>query len=191
MRRVDLRGCGGSCAVIVVAACRGMRSTAGDALRGHPAERAQPRRRRAGAAERPPIRPSARYVAEHGDAGLRPGRRHDRRAAGLRPPVGARVLPPAGGGPPSTVSEATPLPSALLQMLPSDLRAGTAPPLQPFGPNCWTVPAGEPSCRTCCQGPDGVRRRVPYPAPVSAAVTAAGRSGSTGTAGCSAPRRAR
>ena len=53
-------------------------------------------------------------------------------------------------GAPSVMSEVTPLPSALYQMLPSDLRAGTAPPLLPVGPNCWTVPVGELICRTCC-----------------------------------------
>ena len=53
-------------------------------------------------------------------------------------------------GAPSVMSEVTPLPSGLLQMLPSDLRAGTAPPIAPIGPNCWTVPVGELSCRTCC-----------------------------------------
>jgi hypothetical protein len=53
-------------------------------------------------------------------------------------------------GAPSVVSEVTPLPSGLLQMLPSDLRAGTASPISPIGPNCWTVPVGELSCRTCC-----------------------------------------
>jgi hypothetical protein len=55
-------------------------------------------------------------------------------------------------GAPSAVYEVTPLPSGLLQILPADLRAGTAAPLNPGGPNCWTVPAGTRSCRTCCQG---------------------------------------
>ena len=53
-------------------------------------------------------------------------------------------------GAPSTVSEVTPLPSGLFQMLPSDIRAGTGAPLNPVGPNCWTVPIATGSCRTCC-----------------------------------------
>jgi hypothetical protein len=54
-------------------------------------------------------------------------------------------------GAPSTVSEVTPLPSGLLLMLPSDIRAGTGVPLNPVGPNCWTVPIAGKSCRTCCR----------------------------------------
>ena len=53
-------------------------------------------------------------------------------------------------GAPSAVSEVTPLPSGLFQMLPSDIRAGTGAPLNPAGPNCWTVPIATGSCRTCC-----------------------------------------
>jgi hypothetical protein len=53
-------------------------------------------------------------------------------------------------GAPSTVSEVTPLPSALLQMLPQDLRAGTGEPLTRAGPSCWTAPVAGGSCRTCC-----------------------------------------
>jgi len=53
-------------------------------------------------------------------------------------------------GAPSAVSEVTPLPSGLFQMLPSDIRAGTGAPLNPVGPNCWTVPIATGSCRTCC-----------------------------------------
>ena len=53
-------------------------------------------------------------------------------------------------GAPSAVSELTPLPSGLLQMLPSDPRAGTGSPINPVGPNCWTVPIATGSCRTCC-----------------------------------------
>lgn len=51
---------------------------------------------------------------------------------------------------PSAVSEVTPLPSSLYLMLPSDIRAGTSAPLNPEGPNCWTVPIATGSCRTCC-----------------------------------------
>jgi hypothetical protein len=53
-------------------------------------------------------------------------------------------------GAPSVLGEVSPLPSGLYQMLPSDLRAGTGTPISPAGPNCWTVPVGELSCRTCC-----------------------------------------
>jgi len=94
----------------------------------------------------------ARYVAEHGPPDfILTGGPTDVQLVYARPSVVAFFLRPAAGQP-STVSETTPLPSALLQMLPSDLRAGTAPPLQPFGPSCWTVPAGGQSCRTCCKG---------------------------------------
>jgi hypothetical protein len=55
-----------------------------------------------------------------------------------------------GPGAPSVLGEVSPLPSGLYQMLPSDLRAGTGAPISPAGPNCWTVPVGELSCRTCC-----------------------------------------
>ena len=55
-------------------------------------------------------------------------------------------------GAPSVVSEVTPLPSGLFQMLPADLRAGTSLPMNPVGPNCWTVPIADESCRTCCLG---------------------------------------
>src|SRR5262245_18207772 len=53
-------------------------------------------------------------------------------------------------GAPSVVSEVTPLPAPLLQMLPSDLRAGTPAPIAPGNANCWTVPIAGKSCRTCC-----------------------------------------
>jgi len=53
-------------------------------------------------------------------------------------------------GAPSVLGEVSPLPSGLYNMLPSDLRAGTASPISPVGPNCWTVPVGALSCRTCC-----------------------------------------
>ena len=53
-------------------------------------------------------------------------------------------------GAPSVVTEVTPIPTALYLMLPSDVRAGTAAPITPVGPNCWTVPVAGLSCRTCC-----------------------------------------
>src|SRR5262249_62096278 len=40
-------------------------------------------------------------------------------------------------GAPSAVSEVTPLPTGVFQMLPSDIRAGSGVPLNPVGPNCW------------------------------------------------------
>ena len=55
-------------------------------------------------------------------------------------------------GAPSVVSEVPPLPSGLYLMLPADLRAGTSAPINPVGPNCWTVPIADESCRTCCLG---------------------------------------
>jgi hypothetical protein len=51
---------------------------------------------------------------------------------------------------PSVVSEVTPIPTGLYQMLPANLRAGTPPAISPGGPNCWTVAVGELDCRTCC-----------------------------------------
>jgi hypothetical protein len=51
---------------------------------------------------------------------------------------------------PSAVTEVTPLPSSLFQMLPQDIRAGTGTPLNPVGPSCWTAPIATGSCRTCC-----------------------------------------
>jgi hypothetical protein len=94
----------------------------------------------------------ARYVAQHGtpDFLLNGGPTDVQLVYAGRSVLAYFRRPEAGA--PSTVYEVTPLPSGLLQMLPSDLRAGTAPPLNPAGPNCWTVPAGTRSCRTCCQG---------------------------------------
>jgi hypothetical protein len=53
----------------------------------------------------------------------------------------------------STVSEVTPLPSSLNQMLPADIRAGTSAPMTTSGASCWTAPVADGSCRTCCLGP--------------------------------------
>ncbi len=53
--------------------------------------------------------------------------------------------------PESTVHEVTPIPAALLQILPRDLRAGTPRPLNPGKYTaCWTVGVRAGSCRTCC-----------------------------------------
>ena len=51
-----------------------------------------------------------------------------------------------------TSSQLTPLPSGLLNVLPSDIRAGT-PPALGQGLGCWktSVPAG--TCQTCCAPP--------------------------------------
>jgi hypothetical protein len=56
---------------------------------------------------------------------------------------------------PSVVGELTPLPQAVLDVLPGDLRSGT-PVGEANGPtsNCWTVPTGAEACRTCCRGPE-------------------------------------
>src|SRR5262245_30931722 len=94
----------------------------------------------------------ARYVAERGAPDfILTGGPTDVQLVYARPSVVAFFLRPAAGQP-STVTETTPLPSALAPRLPPDLRGGPAPPLQPFGPNCWTVPADGQSCRTCCKG---------------------------------------
>ncbi len=94
----------------------------------------------------------ARYLAEHPDPDfILTGAPTDMQLVYARRSVVAFFLRPAPDQP-STVSETSPLPSALLQMLPPDLRAGTAAPLQPLGPSCWTVPADGRSCRTCCRG---------------------------------------
>jgi hypothetical protein len=94
----------------------------------------------------------ARYVAQHGppDFVLNGGPTDVQLVYADRSVLAYFRRPEAGA--PSTVFETTPLPTGLVQMLPSDLRAGTPPPLRPVGPSCWTVPAGERSCRTCCQG---------------------------------------
>jgi hypothetical protein len=58
---------------------------------------------------------------------------------------------------PSTVSEVTPLPSPLLNVLPRDLRAGTPGAGVETGhvgqTSCWEAPAGGGICRTCCKTP--------------------------------------
>ena len=53
--------------------------------------------------------------------------------------------------PSSTVHEVTPIPTALLHILPRDLRAGTPRPLNPGTHTaCWTVVVEAGTCRTCC-----------------------------------------
>ena len=94
----------------------------------------------------------ARYVAQHGppDFVLNGGPTDVQLVYARRSVLAYFRRPDAGAA--SIMFEVTPLPSSLLHMLPADMRAGTAPPLNPAGPSCWTVPAGEQSCRTCCQG---------------------------------------
>ena len=53
--------------------------------------------------------------------------------------------------PSSTVHEVTPIPTALLHILPRDLRAGTPSPTNPGTHTaCWTVAVEAGTCRTCC-----------------------------------------
>ncbi len=58
---------------------------------------------------------------------------------------------------PSVVTEVTPLPNGVLNVLPADPRAGTpaqgAETDQPLLASCWRTPAGGGECRTCCKGP--------------------------------------
>ncbi len=54
---------------------------------------------------------------------------------------------------PTTVTEVTPLPGGLANLLPDDLRAGTGARLDPSGPWCWTTSPPATSCRTCCKAP--------------------------------------
>jgi hypothetical protein len=55
----------------------------------------------------------------------------------------------------SVMGTLTPLPNGVLNMLPSDLRAGTPGPTLEVGTgvNCWNVTVGTAACRTCCAGP--------------------------------------
>ena len=52
--------------------------------------------------------------------------------------------------PASTVHEVTPIPTALLHILPRDLRAGTPSPTNLGTAACWTVAVEAGTCRTCC-----------------------------------------
>jgi hypothetical protein len=61
---------------------------------------------------------------------------------------------PATGA--TQVGELTPLPTSLVNVLPSDIRAGTPAPLgvedpEPLPVQCWTVPVAAVECRTCCK----------------------------------------
>jgi hypothetical protein len=60
---------------------------------------------------------------------------------------------PAGGE--TTVTDVTPLPTPLVNVLEVDLRAGTPGPFDPEAPltNCWSVDTADGRCRTCCVGP--------------------------------------
>lgn len=55
----------------------------------------------------------------------------------------------------SIMGTLTPLPNAVLGILPGDLRAGT-PSRSPEeqGADCWSVAVGDQTCRTCCAGAD-------------------------------------
>jgi hypothetical protein len=90
------------------------------------------------------------YVAQHGNPDfVLQASRLDTQLVYVRRSVLA-YFHRAAPGAPSAVTEVTPLPSGLFQMLPSDPRAGTGTPLNPVGPNCWTVAIATGSCRTCC-----------------------------------------
>jgi hypothetical protein len=59
----------------------------------------------------------------------------------------------AEAGGPSTVSELSPLPLEVTNVLEIDLRAGTPGDIMEKGPpktNCWTVDVQGGRCRTCC-----------------------------------------
>ena len=56
-------------------------------------------------------------------------------------------------GAPSTSGQLTPLPNALLAVLPMDIQAGTPPSGPEYGADCWTIPVGGQPCKTCCAGP--------------------------------------
>jgi hypothetical protein len=60
---------------------------------------------------------------------------------------------PADDDGPTVVGTASPLPTPILSLLPSDLRAGTGEPFPDTGTSCWTVDAGAERCRTCCAAP--------------------------------------
>ena len=92
------------------------------------------------------------YVAQHGNPDfILVGSTTDLELVYVSRSVLAYFHRPTPGAP-SVVSEVTPLPSGLYQMLPSDVRAGTGAPMNPVGPNCWTVAVADQSCRTCCLG---------------------------------------
>jgi hypothetical protein len=59
---------------------------------------------------------------------------------------------------PSTVTELSPLPLEISNVLEVDLRAGTPGDIaEPGGPphvNCWRVAITGGSCHTCCRGPE-------------------------------------
>ena len=57
-------------------------------------------------------------------------------------------------GAPSVMGVLSPLPDAVLGNLPQDIRAGT-PAREPSPADCWTVPVGGLSCKTCCAAVDG------------------------------------
>jgi len=56
----------------------------------------------------------------------------------------------------SVVGTLTPLPNAVLNVLPPDIRAGTPGTVGEGNPgaDCWTVMVGVSDCRTCCAGPE-------------------------------------
>ena len=51
---------------------------------------------------------------------------------------------------PSFVGELSPLPNAVLNILPTDIRAGTPHKEDTPQPNCWDVGISHWNCRTCC-----------------------------------------
>ena len=56
-------------------------------------------------------------------------------------------------GAPSVAGQLTPLPDAILAILPADIQAGTPPRPPESGADCWTVSVGAQLCKTCCAGP--------------------------------------
>jgi len=139
------------CTVCIVAACAGTRSTPatryeGILLDGRKLGAGQVTRE---AAADPTVKA---YVAQHGNPDyVLVASPRDLELVYVTRSVLAYFHRPTAGAP-SVVAEVTPLPSGLYQMLPADIRAGTSAPINPVGPNCWTVPVADESCRTCCLG---------------------------------------
>jgi len=55
-------------------------------------------------------------------------------------------------GAPSVSGQLTPLPNALLAVLPMDIQAGTPASGPDYGADCWKVSVAGKSCKTCCAG---------------------------------------
>jgi hypothetical protein len=150
-RMTSMRRLLGVAWIVCIAACAGSRSTPATRYQGILLDA---RNLGAGqvtreAASDPTVKA---YVAQHGNPDfILVGSTTDLELVYVSRSVLAYFHRPTPGAP-SVVAEVTPLPSGLFQMLPADIRAGTGAPMNPGGPNCWTVPVADQSCRTCCLG---------------------------------------